>query len=37
MPVRCLLAALAYMFARKYANDRRFTFGTGKFRRSGGL
>ena len=26
-----LLAALAYSFARKYANDRRFTFGTGKF------
>jgi cation diffusion facilitator family transporter len=26
-----LLAALAYTFARKYANDRRFTFGTGKF------
>jgi cation diffusion facilitator family transporter len=26
-----LLAALAYAFARKYANDRRFTFGTGKF------
>ena len=26
-----LLAALAYSYARKYANDRRFTFGTGKF------
>ncbi len=26
-----LLAALAYMFARRYAQDRRFTFGTGKF------
>src|SRR4051812_45006351 len=26
-----LLAALAYNYARKYANDRRFTFGTGKF------
>jgi cation diffusion facilitator family transporter len=26
-----LLAALAYTFARKYANDRSFTFGTGKF------
>ena len=26
-----LLAALAYTYARKYANDRRFTFGTGKF------
>ncbi len=25
-----LLAALAYMFARRYANDPRFTFGTGK-------
>ena len=25
-----LLAALAYMFARRYAHDRRFTFGTGK-------
>jgi cation diffusion facilitator family transporter len=25
-----LLAALAYSFARKYANDRRFSFGTGK-------
>ena len=25
-----LLAALAYTFARKYANDPRFTFGTGK-------
>src|SRR5579872_1385956 len=25
-----LLAALAYMFARQYAADRRFTFGTGK-------
>src|SRR5258707_851956 len=26
-----LLAALAYTCARKYANDRNFTFGTGKF------
>jgi cation diffusion facilitator family transporter len=26
-----LLAALAYSYARKYANDRRFSFGTGKF------
>jgi len=26
-----LLAALAYTYARKYAADRRFTFGTGKF------
>ncbi|HEX5231959.1 MAG TPA: CDF family Co(II)/Ni(II) efflux transporter DmeF [Bradyrhizobium sp.] len=26
-----LLAALAYTFARKYANDRSFSFGTGKF------
>jgi cation diffusion facilitator family transporter len=26
-----LLAALAYAYARKYANDRNFTFGTGKF------
>jgi cation diffusion facilitator family transporter len=25
-----LLAALAYTFARRYAHDRRFTFGTGK-------
>ena len=25
-----LLAALAYRYARKYAHDRRFTFGTGK-------
>jgi cation diffusion facilitator family transporter len=25
------LAALAYTYARKYANDRNFTFGTGKF------
>ncbi|HSV01382.1 MAG TPA: CDF family Co(II)/Ni(II) efflux transporter DmeF [Roseiarcus sp.] len=25
-----LLAALAYMFARRYADDARFTFGTGK-------
>ena len=24
-----LLAALAYTYARKYANDRRFSFGTG--------
>src|ERR1700690_399318 len=26
-----LLAALAYTYARKYATDRSFTFGTGKF------
>ncbi len=26
-----LLAALAYMLARRYAGDPRFTFGTGKF------
>src|SRR5579863_4450108 len=26
-----LLAALAYTYARKYAEDSRFTFGTGKF------
>ena len=26
-----LLAALAYSFARKYANDRTFSFGTGNF------
>jgi cation diffusion facilitator family transporter len=26
-----LLAAMAYTMARKYANDRSFTFGTGKF------
>jgi len=26
-----LLAALAYSYARKYANDRSFSFGTGKF------
>ena len=26
-----LLAALAYTYARKYADDQRFTFGTGKF------
>src|SRR6185312_8830699 len=26
-----LLAALAYRLARKYVNDRRFSFGTGKF------
>jgi cation diffusion facilitator family transporter len=26
-----LLAAVAYTFARRYANDPRFTFGTGKF------
>src|ERR1700676_2903583 len=26
-----LLAALAYTYARKYANDHNFTFGTGKF------
>jgi cation diffusion facilitator family transporter len=25
-----LLAALAYSYARRYANDRRFSFGTGK-------
>src|ERR1700736_7032616 len=25
-----LLAALAYTYARRYANDPRFTFGTGK-------
>ncbi len=25
-----LLAALAYSYARRYAHDRRFTFGTGK-------
>src|SRR5471030_2752224 len=25
-----LLAALAYTYARKYANDQNFTFGTGK-------
>ena len=25
-----LLAALAYTFARRYSNDERFTFGTGK-------
>ena len=25
-----LLAALAYTYARRYANDARFTFGTGK-------
>src|SRR5476651_484306 len=25
-----LIAALAYTYARKYANDRRFVFGTGK-------
>src|SRR5258708_15837620 len=25
-----LIAALAYMYARKHANDRRFVFGTGK-------
>src|ERR1700694_1834206 len=25
-----LLAALAYTYARRYANDSRFTFGTGK-------
>ncbi|WP_163893087.1 cation diffusion facilitator family transporter, partial [Proteus mirabilis] len=24
------IAALAYRFARRYANDRRFSFGTGK-------
>jgi cation diffusion facilitator family transporter len=26
-----LIAAMAYSFARRRANDRRFTFGTGKF------
>jgi cation diffusion facilitator family transporter len=26
-----LIAATAYIFARRHANDRRFTFGTGKF------
>jgi cation diffusion facilitator family transporter len=26
-----LLAALAYSYARKYADDRNFSFGTGKF------
>ena len=26
-----LLAALAYSYARKYAHDPQFTFGTGKF------
>src|SRR5271154_3669300 len=26
-----LLAALAYSYSRKHVNDRRFTFGTGKF------
>ena len=26
-----LLAALAYMFARRHANDPRFAFGPGKF------
>ena len=26
-----LIAATAYAFARRRANDRRFTFGTGKF------
>jgi cation diffusion facilitator family transporter len=26
-----LIAAAAYIFARRHANDRRFTFGTGKF------
>jgi cation diffusion facilitator family transporter len=26
-----LLAAIAYSYARRYADDRRFTFGTGKF------
>ena len=25
-----MLAALAYTYARRYANDARFTFGTGK-------
>ena len=31
MPGALLLAALAYTFARRYAQDPRFTFGTGKF------
>src|SRR5207248_3746571 len=26
-----LLAAIAYSYARRFANDQRFTFGTGKF------
>ena len=30
-PYPLLLAALAYTYARRYANDRRFSFGTGKF------
>src|SRR6202051_5098873 len=30
-PAVALLAALAYTYARKHANDRNFTFGTGKF------
>lgn len=29
--IAILIAALAYRFARKHADDRRFTFGTGKF------
>jgi Co/Zn/Cd efflux system component len=32
-----LLAALAYTYARKYADDSRFTFGTGKLVISGGV
>ena len=31
MPGALLLAALAYTFARRYAEDSSFTFGTGKF------
>ena len=27
---RCLLAALAYAYSRRYAGDERFVFGTGK-------
>jgi Co/Zn/Cd efflux system component len=30
MPVRCHAAVLAYTYARKHADDPRFTFGTGK-------
>src|SRR6202521_4904535 len=32
-----LLAAFAYTYARKYADDSRFTFGTGKLGDLGGL
>ena len=32
-----LIAAIAYAFARRRANDRRFTFGTGKFGDLAGL